>query len=199
MWRRLRSRSVHFLSAFDKKGCSMPNSDFFCRRLGNMFWRLKNGFCHCTAVLQMQVPKLCTALDLGLLYILILGTYSRFARKHNFLSESVGVCFPQLCSSAGRRFAASTEITCTKLPTNRFISTIKISMKYVVNLIPLRICVRSRYTQPYLKVGLGIVDFCAISRRLISKIRFPHPISVAETICGTRSDLRDSKRRALKN
>jgi len=65
----------------------------------------KIGICHCAAVLQSQVPKLCTDLDLSLLYILILGTYSKFARKINFLS--LGVCFPQLCSSAGRRFAAS--------------------------------------------------------------------------------------------
>jgi len=50
-------------------------------------------------------------------------------------------------------------------------------------------------------VGLSIWEFCAISRRLISKIRFPHPISVADAICGTRFqiDLRDSKRRALEN
>jgi len=60
-------------------------------------------FCDCAAVLQTQVSKLCTALDPGLLYILILGTYSKFARKNDFLS--LGVCFPQLCSSAGRRFA----------------------------------------------------------------------------------------------
>jgi len=46
------------------------------------------------AILKTQVPKLCTELDLGLLYILILGTYSKFARKNNFLS--LGVCFPQL-------------------------------------------------------------------------------------------------------
>jgi len=59
----------------------------------------------CAAVLQTQVPKLCTALDLSLLYILILGTYSKFARKNNFLA--LGVCFPQPCSSAGRRFAAT--------------------------------------------------------------------------------------------
>jgi len=65
----------------------------------------KIGICHCAAVLQMQVPKLCTDLDLRLLYILILGTYSKFARKNIFLS--LGVYFPQLCSSAGRRFAAS--------------------------------------------------------------------------------------------
>jgi len=49
------------------------------------------------------------------------------------------------------------------------------------------------------KVGLGIWEFCAISRRLISKIRFPHPISVADAIWGTRFDLRDSKRRALEH
>jgi len=35
----------------------------------------KIGICYCAAVLQTQVPKLCTDLDLGLLYILIFGTY----------------------------------------------------------------------------------------------------------------------------
>ena len=49
------------------------------------------------------------------------------------------------------------------------------------------------------KVGFGIFDFCTHSRRLISKNRFPHPISVADAICETRFDLRDSKRRALEN
>ena len=63
------------------------------------------GFCPCAAVLQTQVPQLCTDLDLGLLYILTSGTYSKISRKNNFLS--LGVCFSQLCSSAGRRFAAS--------------------------------------------------------------------------------------------
>jgi len=56
-----------------------------------------------------------------------------------------------------------------------------------------------RPVKPSLKVGLGIFDFCAISRRLISKIQFPHPISVADAICGTRFDLRDSKRREVEN
>jgi len=60
---------------------------------------------HCASVLQTQVPKLCTDLDLSLLYILIFGTCSKFTRKNNFLA--LGVCFPQPCSSAGRRFAAS--------------------------------------------------------------------------------------------
>ena len=65
----------------------------------------KIGFCRCAAVVHTQVLQLCTALDLSLLYILILGTYSKFARKNNFLA--LGVCFPQPRSSADRRFAAS--------------------------------------------------------------------------------------------
>ena len=65
----------------------------------------KIGICHCAAVLQAQIPKLCTDVNLSLLYILISGTYSKFARKINFLL--LGVFFPQFCSSAGRRFAAS--------------------------------------------------------------------------------------------
>ena len=41
----------------------------------------KIGFCNYAAILQTQVPKLCTALDLSLLYILILGTYSNSLGK----------------------------------------------------------------------------------------------------------------------
>jgi len=99
--------------------------------------------CHCAAVLQTQVPKLCTDLDLSLLYILILGTYSKFARKNKFpiarrlLSAALLERWPQVCR---------VKITFTKLPTNRFVSTTKLSMKYVVNWIPLGIRVRSRNT-----------------------------------------------------
>jgi len=103
----------------------------------------KIGFCRCAAVLQTQLPKLCTALDLGLLYILILGTCSKFARKNIFLALGLSAAplerWPQVCR---------VKIMCTELPANRFVSTTKISMKYVVNWIPLRIRVRSRYTQP---------------------------------------------------
>ena len=88
-----------------------------------------------TSVLQAQVLKLCTELDLSLIYILILGTYSKFTRKNNF--PALGVCFPQPCC---------VKITFEKLPTNRFVSTTKNSMKSVVNWIPLRIRVRSRNT-----------------------------------------------------
>ena len=51
--------------------------------------------------------KKCTDPDLSLLYHLhlMLETYGRFARKNVFLALSV--CFPQTCSRAGRRFAAS--------------------------------------------------------------------------------------------
>ena len=65
----------------------------------------KIGIWHCAAVLFSQVPKKCTDLDLSLLYILTSGIYSKFARENNSLA--LGVCFPQPCSSAGRRFAAS--------------------------------------------------------------------------------------------
>jgi len=73
---------------------------FFLRQ-NTFFFRSRN----CAAVLQTQVPKLCANLDLKLLYILILGTCSKFARKNNF--QALGVCFPQPCLSAGRRFAVS--------------------------------------------------------------------------------------------
>ena len=46
-------------------------------------------FCHCASVLQAQVPKLCTDLDLSLFYILILGTHSKFARNINILALGV--------------------------------------------------------------------------------------------------------------
>ena len=51
------------------------------------------------------------------------------------------------------------------VPTNRFVSATKKSMKYVVNWIPLRIHVLSRNTQPHLiKVGMGIVQITSVKR-----------------------------------
>ena len=80
----------------------MAKFNFCCGR-DNFFFGIR----FCSAILFSQVPKKCTDLDLSLLCILILGTYSKFALKNNFLA--LGVCFPQPsgCSSAGRRFAAS--------------------------------------------------------------------------------------------
>jgi len=60
------------------------------------------------------------------------------------LSAALLQRWPQVCRI---------KITYTKLPTNHFVSTTKNSMKCVVNWIPLRICVRSRNTQPHLKGG----------------------------------------------
>ena len=58
------------------KGEALRNGDF---RKKTWFDAGKMGFCHC-AVFQTQVPRLCTDLDLSLLYILTLGTYSKFAQ-----------------------------------------------------------------------------------------------------------------------
>ena len=63
------------------------------------------GSWHCAAALFWQVPKLCTDLHLTLSHILILRTYTKFEWKHKMLA--LGVCFPQPCSSAGHRIAAS--------------------------------------------------------------------------------------------
>jgi len=59
-------------------GKPMRSGDF---REKTCFDAGKIGFCHCAAVFQTQVLKLCTELDLSLLYILILETYSRFEPK----------------------------------------------------------------------------------------------------------------------
>jgi len=123
-----------------KNRSAMTNSDLSCVET-----RFFSGSRHCVAVLQTQVLKLCADLDLSLLYILILGTYSKFARTNNFLA--LGVCCPQPCSSAVRMFAVSRSRLQYNLR-NRFVSTTKKSMKCVVNWIPLRIRVRSRNTQP---------------------------------------------------
>jgi len=77
----------------------MTKSDFSCAET-----RFFSGSRHCAAVLQTQVPKLCTDLDLSAFYILILGTTSKFTRKNNFLA--IGVRFPQPCSSGLRALAA---------------------------------------------------------------------------------------------
>jgi len=120
---------------------AMTNSNFSCVET-----RFFPGSRHCVAVLQMQVPKLCTDLDLSLLYMMMLGTYGKFAQKNNF--PALGVCFPQPCSSAGRMFAVSRS----RLQNyRRIVSFPQHKMKCVVNWIPLRIRVRSRNTQPHLK------------------------------------------------
>jgi len=82
------------------------------------------------------------------------------------------ICLEKLCPSAQRLFSATllerwpqvcrVKITCTKLPTNRFVSAEQISMKYVANWIPLRIRVRARKTQPHLKGNINEAPTCAV-------------------------------------
>ena len=74
MYRRLRSRSVHnFRTCAWRTAAQWQNS---------MFPASKHVFSpEVTTALRfskLQVPKLCTDLDLSLLYILILGTYTKF-------------------------------------------------------------------------------------------------------------------------
>ena len=107
---------------------------------------------HFALVLQTQVPKLCTALDLSLLYILILGTYSKFARKNKFLA--LGVCFPHRALFERWPQVCRVKIMFTKLLTTCFVSTTKKLMKCAVNWIPLRIRFRSRNTQPHLNSNI---------------------------------------------
>jgi len=84
------------------KRMPLRNGDFW---LKNVFGRNFFGICQCVVVFGLQVPNLWTDLDLTLLYILILGTYGKFALKNQMLA--LGFCFPQTWSSAGRRFAMS--------------------------------------------------------------------------------------------
>jgi len=101
MYTELRSRSVHFLGICEKRAAAQ------CQIL--IFHAGKTRFFPEVATAQRfyfwQVPKKCTNLDINLLYSLILGTYSKFARKNKLLA--LGMCFLQPCSSAGRRFATS--------------------------------------------------------------------------------------------
>jgi len=128
------SFSKEFRSEFYSGGGGEPISDFSCGRNTSF-----SGSHHCAAVLFSQVPKKCTDLDLSLLYILTLGTFSKFTRKNNIpsaqrlLFAALFGRWPQVCR---------VKITFTVLPTNCFVCTTKKSMKYVVNWIPLRIRVR---------------------------------------------------------
>jgi len=111
------------------------------------------------AVLQLTFRKMslgkCPKIDLAtgasLLYILKLGTCSKFARKNDFLA--LGVCFPQPCSRALAAALPRQDHFCSTTDKSfRFHK--KNSMKCVVIWIPLRIRVCSRNTQPRLNKNL---------------------------------------------
>ena len=107
------------------------------------------GSWHCVAAFFSQVPVKCIDLDLTIIYNLIVGTYTRFEWDNKLLA--LGVYFPQPCSMPCWPHVSRIQVTFGLLPTNLFVSTRTNSMKCLVNWISLRICVRSRNTQPYLK------------------------------------------------
>jgi len=117
--------------------CAMATSEkkqfFACRKNRNLALR---------SVLFSQVPKKGTDLDLSLLYILTLKTYSKIARNNNFLALGVSFRSPARALSAGlprqHHVQRSTDESIRLHNKN--------SMKCVVNWIPLRIRVRSRNT-----------------------------------------------------
>jgi len=122
MWRRVRSRSVrNFDTQYLLANKMPPRMGEFQQILKpNVFflnvhiWKYVHisisdvhsiGSRHPAAAFGLHVLKLCTDLDSTLLYILILGAYSKFVWENKMLA--LGVCLPQTCSSAGRMFAAS--------------------------------------------------------------------------------------------
>ena len=148
MYRKLRSRSVHLLGTGKKRTTAqwrLPEKACFARtkhqrsplRSGSLFARTQ------------KRPDL----DLSLLYILILRTYTKFVWKNKMLA--VGVCLPQFCSSTGRRFALSKS----RLQYYRRIVSFpqKKSIKCVVNWTPLRIRIRWKNTQPHLYTLTSLV------------------------------------------
>ena len=68
------------------------NGDFRKKRVSPAE-KIRVGNWHCAAGFFSQVPIKCIDLDLSLLYILILGTYSKFLCKKN--CQALSVCFPQ--------------------------------------------------------------------------------------------------------
>ena len=88
---------------------------------------------HCAAAFPLQVPKSCTDLNLTMLYISILDTYSKFVRENKILA--LCVCLPQPCPSAGRRFAVSRPRLTEYWQFVSFNTTTN-SMKCFVNWIP---------------------------------------------------------------
>ena len=86
-----------------KRGCTVVTSDWKPCLTANL---------SCAAAFSLQVLKWCIDLVDTLLYILILGTYTKFVRENKILT--LRVYFPRLCSSAGRRFAPSTRCKCSR-------------------------------------------------------------------------------------
>jgi len=101
------------------------------------------GCLHCAAVLFSRVPKKRSHLNVSLLYILILRTYSKFAHK----KISSAWCFP-FRRHAGALAACLPHQDHVYFTTkNCFVSTTMNSMKCLVNWIPLPCsCVAAKHT-----------------------------------------------------
>jgi len=123
----------------------MSNSDFSCGR--NTFFFTKVDIAQRFSF--SQVPKKCTDLDFILLCILILmlGTYSKFARINHFLA--LGVCFPQPCSSAGAGLPRQNHVYITTNKFMRFHNDELDEMPFKPDSTEIR--VRLRNTQPHRK------------------------------------------------
>jgi len=100
---------------------------------------------HCAAAFFLQVPKSCTDLDLNILYISILETYSKFVRKNKM--PVLGVCLPQPTPEYWPQICR-VKITFESLLNNWFFSTKTNSMKCFENWIPLKTHVRINRTEP---------------------------------------------------
>jgi hypothetical protein len=145
---------VHFLSICIKRTTTQCQTSIISAGETRFFFRkspLRSGSPYAST-------KKWWDLNLSLLYLLILGTYGKFARRNNFLA--LGVCFPQPWLLECWPQVCRVKITFILLPTNRFVSTTTNLMKCLANWIPLRIRVCSRNTQTHLKVLMS-VDICS--------------------------------------
>ena len=133
-WRRAQDKNYSCVRA-------VPTSDEF-----NGQTRFLIGSLHRAAAFFLQVSKLCTDLDQTLVYISVVGTYSKFALENKnasawrLLPADTHERWPHVCRI---------KIMFTLLTTNSFVSTTKNWMKFLLNWTPLRICIRSRNTKPH--------------------------------------------------
>jgi len=103
------------------------------------------GRCQHALALFLQVPNLCTDLDRTLLYILIVGTYSKFVWN---IKTLVGVCFSSLPRALTVCLPRQDHVWITTDQMD--VSSRTNSMKCPANWNLLRIRVRARNTQPHL-------------------------------------------------
>jgi len=169
-------------------------------------------FFRCAVVLYTHLPKKCSDLYLAFQYTLKSETYSKFARKVNFLA--LGVCFSQTKLERWPHLCC-VKIMFTLLPTNCVVSTTTNSIKCVVNWTPLRICVRSKIPNPTSRWGWVFIERTQILSAIQFTTRHFIKFVVMETkrfvgssiyvlltrqTCGQRSSrAAESKRWALEN